>query len=276
MIRIMVDSASDCLQSDNLYDYYIPMAINVENREYRAGIDLDSNGFYRLLTESKEFPRTSQPAPMDFMNAFESVKACGDELIYFAVSSALSGTYQCACMAKEMVEYEGIHIIDTKAVSHMIGIMVEYAKKLIAEGCSASEIVEKCEGLKSRVKVFAGLDTLEYLYRGGRMSRASAAVGEIAGIKPVISVAEDGSVDACGKCLGYARAMQFILKKIGEAELDPDFPVCSLYSYGEENCAKLEKKLAAAGHDVAKRVQLGPAIGAHTGPGVYAVIFVTK
>lgn len=276
MIKLLVDSASDCRNGAYSYDHYIPITLNLGGSEYQDGVNLDSDTFYQLLTQSDGFPSTSQPSPQAFLDVFEQVQADGDELICFCLSSALSGTYQSACMARSMTGYDGIHIIDTKAATHMIGILVEFAASRIAAGDSAEEIVRQCEALRSKVRVYAGLDTLEYLYRGGRLSRTSAAVGGLAGIKPVITVTEDGQVAAVGKCLGRNKAIQFLMDKLKASDLDERFPVCSLYSCGTENCQRLEERLAEAGSPAARRLQIGPTIGAHIGPGAFAVLFVEK
>lgn len=276
MIRIMVDSASDCGKEEGVYDLFIPLAVNIDGREYLDGVDLDADRFYALLAESKEFPKTSQPAPERFLDGFEQVKEAGDELICFALSSALSGTYQSACIAKSMVDYDGIHIIDTKTATHMIHVLARCAAQRIREGASAGEIVRECEELKGKVKALAGLDTLEYLYRGGRLSRTSAAVGSIAGIKPIITVTEDGRVANCGKAIGVARAIKTMTDKLETYELDERFPVYTLYSSGTDNCEKLEEKLRESGYALGGRLQVGSTIGAHIGPGAYAMIFVVK
>lgn len=275
MIKIMVDSASDC-RNNEIYDMFISMAINMDGREYLDGKTLDNETFYLLLTTSEAFPQTSQPSPGDFAEYFEQVKANGDELIYFAISSGLSGTYQSANIAKDMVEYDGIHIIDTRTASHMIGLLAKHAKKLIAEGKTATEIVEICEELKGRIRIFAGLDTLEYLRRGGRIGKASALVGTLANIKPIITVSQEGGVEPVGKALGVPRAIQMMADKVKEYEIDENFPICSLYTYGEENVEKLEKKLTGEEYVIAERLQIGSTIGTHVGPGVYGVFFVSK
>lgn len=276
MIRFMVDSASDCGKGQGLCDHIISMAIRIDDREYLDGVNLDREKFYKLLLNTKDFPKTSQPSPQNFLEDFEAVKRAGDELIYFCVSSALSGTYQSAMMAKEIVEYDKIHVIDTRCATHMIGILVRHAAQLRDKGFAAAQIVEAVDKLKCRVKVLAGLDTLEYLRRGGRLSNASAVVGSLAQIKPILTVTEDGRVEAQGKSIGKARAMQQIVEKVSGVQLEPDFPVICVYSHGEENCEQLEKRLEEAGICVSGRAQIGSTIGAHTGPGVYGVIFVTK
>lgn len=276
MIKIMVDSASDCRDQKELYDYFVPLTVHIAGQDYKDGVDLDRDTFYKLLTTTGEFPKTSQPSPDDFLQYFKDAKRNGDEIICFCLSSALSGTYQSACIAKDMAEYNGIYVIDTRAVTHMIAYLAAYARKLAADGLSAAEIAEKCEALKEKVKVLAGLDTLEYLYKGGRLSRASAAVGEIAGIKPIVTVTEEGKVNAGSKAIGLNRAVQTLLTKMGAFEIDESFPIFTVYTYGTENVEKLEARLSAAGYSPAERLQVGSTIGAHVGPGVYGVLFVTK
>ena len=275
MIKIMVDSASDC-RDNNIFDYFIPITVELDGRSYQDGIDLDNNTFYDLLTTTEEFPKTSQPSPDAFLQIFTEAKNNGDEILYFALSGSLSGTFQSASIAKAMAEYDDIYIIDTKSATHMIGYYAAYAKTLIAQGLSTSLIAAECESLKGKIKVFAGLDTLEYLYKGGRVSRAAATVGEVAGIKPVITITEEGTVNAGSKAIGINRAIQTILTKTGSFEVDDRFPMYSLYTYGTENVEKLETKLAAAGYNPQDRLQIGSTIGAHTGPGVYGVLFVAK
>lgn len=275
MIKIMLDSSSDS-HNTHPYDYYIPLTVDIAGKCYKDGVDLRPQRFYKLLTSTGEFPKTSQPSPEDFMPHFEEVKKNGDELIYLTVSSALSGTYQSANIAKQMVEYDGIHIVDTKTVTHMIGQLARFADKLRGNGLSASEIVEKVLQLRDKQVIYAGLQTLEYLYKGGRLSRASAAVGSIANIKPIIRLSEDGKVDSFAKAIGVKRAIQTIIKHVQEHEIDENFEIWSLCTVDNDNCEAMEQALEQIGIHVTGRMQVGPTIGAHVGPGVYGITFVKK
>lgn len=275
MIRILVDSAADCNLQDGIVDLIVPISVNIDGVEYKSGVNLTSDKFYEILQTAKEFPRTSQPSPQSFIEIFETAKDAGDQIIYLCLSSCLSGTYQGALIAKDMVDYDDIYIIDTAGVTHIIGILAKYARELINQGVSASEIVDKCEEFKSKIKVYAGVDTLEYLYKGGRLSRASAAVGGIAGIKPIVTV-KDGRVEVVAKSIGKLRAMNTLLEKLKTHDINDDFPIYPMYTSGIENCKELEQKLEAAGYKTADRLQIGSTIGAHVGPGVYAVLFVEK
>lgn len=276
MIKFLVDSSCDLTPNSELCDLFVPISVTIDGKIYKDGIDLNTDTFYELLTSSEDFPKTAQPSPAEFTEVFEQIKNDGDEIICFLLSSGLSGTYQSANIAKSMVDYDKIYIVDTKTATRMIGVLVKYARDLAAKGVSASEIVEKCEQLKSKVKVIAGVDTLEYLYKGGRLSRTSAAVGTLAGIKPIITVTEDGKVETLGKCIGKARTMQFIQKKLDDTQIDENFPIISLYTVGEDNIKELESSLKAKGYDISERLQIGSTIGAHIGPNVYGILYVQK
>lgn len=275
MVKLLIDSASDC-QSAQLHDYFIPITISLEGREYRDGLDIDKDTFYSLLTSTKEFPKTSQPAPQHFLDIFEQVKENRDELVYLCLSGTLSGTYQSAQIAKDMAEYDKIYIVDTHSVTHGIHILAMEARNMITAGASGAEIAERCRQLSGKIRIFAGVDTLEYLYRGGRMNRSSAVVGEIANIKPILSINAEGSVVPVAKAIGLQRAIATIVKKLEQLQMDPAYPLWSLVTVEEENAGKLEDALVKAGYPSTGRMQVGSTIGAHVGPGLYGILFVEK
>ena len=278
MIRIVVDSSSDYtleeLREKNIQQ--VSLTINIGDKNYRGGVDLSADAFFEMMLSGAEFPKTSQPSPQDFYEVFAEAKEQGDSVICILLSSGLSGTLQSATIAKGMAEYDDIYIIDSLAATHLIRVMANYASKLRDEGKNVEEIVEAVKELQPRVKVYAGVDTLEFLYKGGRLSRTAAVVGNLANLKPIISIMEDGTLSVVGKCIGRNKAISFITSAMEDKQLDPNFPVYSLYAYGSENTEKLEQKLEASGIYCEERVQLGTTIGAHIGPGAFAVIFVEK
>lgn len=278
MIRILVDSSSDYtmeeIKEKNIY--YVPISITLDDKSYQDGIDLTPDAFYKLLADSTDFPKTSQPSPKAFEDIFKEAKSQGDEVICILLSSALSGTCQSAHLAREMVGYEGIYIIDSLTATIMIKVLADYAYTLIGQGLSAKEIVAKIEAIKSKVKVVAALDTLEYLSRGGRLNRTAAAIGELASLKPIIQVSEEGTVAVIGKCLGRNKALMFLMKTLASKKLHPDFPLYSIYTYGTENCEKLEEKLTNEGYHYDGRCQVGSTIGTHIGPGAFGIIYVEE
>lgn len=278
MIKLLVDSSSDYEIEEITAKgfHFIPITVNMNGRDYVHGIDLQKNDFFEMLTSSSEFPKTSQPSPQSFLAIFNEAKEKGDEIICILLSSELSGTLQSAVLAKSMADYDGIYIIDSLSASYPIKIMADYAYRLIQEGLSAKEIVKKVEALRPRIKLFAVLDTLEYLSKGGRLSKSVAAIGEMANIKPVITLTEEGKVGILGKCLGKNKAITQVLKHLKEWEYDSSFPFYTIYSYGLNNCEHFEEKLRENGYPISERLQIGATIGAHIGPEAFGVVIVAK
>ena len=277
MIRILVDTSSDYTVEEIKAKgmELAPLHITIGEADYRDGYDLSKDKFYELLTTNEEVPKTSQPTPQDFVDIFEEVQEKGDELICILLSSRLSGTFQSATLAKSIVDYENIHLVDSLGATHMIRIMADHAQELIAEGKSVAEITAALEEMRSKIKVLAVVDTLEYLCKGGRVSRTTAAIGEMAKVKPMITVA-DGEVAVIGKSLGKNKAIGNLLKALEECGVDERFPVYSVSTFGTENCEAFETRLTAAGYQFKERVQIGATIGTHIGPGVFGMIFVQK
>lgn len=278
MIKIFVDSSADYetaeLQSRNLQ--LIPLTVMMNGITYADGVDLKKNEFFEMLINSEEFPKTSQPSPQVFLSVFEEAKANGDEVICILLSSALSGTCQSALLAKNMVDYEKIYIIDSLAATYPIRIMTDYACSLAGQGLSAKEIAEKVNELKPRVKLLAVLDTLEYLSKGGRIPKSVATIGEIARIKPVITLTADGEVGVLAKCIGKNKAMSRIMQEFTSMTVDKEFPCTTIFSYGTENCELFEQKLSEGGYPITERMQIGAAIGSHIGPRAYGIVFVER
>ena len=195
-IRIITDSAADysAQEIEKRQIACIPMTVTFGDTEYLDGRDITKEQFFELLTNGSDFPRTSQPSPASFLEYFEAAKEAGDTVIAVLVSSALSGTFQNAVLAKSMAEYEDIFIIDSKIATLGMRILVDRAVRMRDRGCSPQEIVTEVEHLKPRLRLFAGLDTLEYLAKGGRLSKTAATLGNLANLKPIITFTQEGNV----------------------------------------------------------------------------------
>lgn len=278
MVRVLVDTAADYNKEEFETNgiEHVSMSIQIGDKTYKDTDELGKDEFYELLTQNEEFPKTSQPSPDDFLKIFKDVKEKGDEIVCIQISSALSGTCQSALLAKNMVDYDNIYIVDSLGVAAGNRILADTAKKMADEGKSGKEIAAELEELKDRVKIYAGVDTLEYLYKGGRLSKAAAAIGETVKIKPIITVPEDGTVGIAKKCIGLKQAVMQVKNLVKSANIDTDYPVYSIYTYGTENVEKLEEKLAAEGINVNGRYQIGASIGAHVGHGAFGVFYIEK
>lgn len=278
MIKLLVDSSADFTKEEinNQNLLLAPLNIHIQGQDYLDGVNLFPDEFYTLLTTNEEFPKTSQPSPQEFVDIFEEVKEAKDELICILLSSALSGTYQSAVLAKNIVDYDGIYLVDTLSVTAGIRLMVDKAQDLICKNRSAKEICEYLENMRSRVKILAAVDTLEYLCKGGRVSKTAATLGNMANLKPIVSCSLEGKVDLVAKRLGMNKSISYILDSFLESNLDKTASIYTIYSYGMENVEKLEKKLETKGYQPDQRLQIGPAIGTHVGPGAFGVCFVVE
>ena len=277
MIRFLVDSSSDytpeLLQGRGIE--YVPLTVTIDGVTYRDGINLNRDTFYNLLQSCSDFPKTALPSPADFLDVFEDAKEKGDELVCVLISSFLSGTYQSAVTAKSMVDYDNIYIIDSRSASYGVQLLVEEGDKLRQQGCSGARIAQRLEEMKGRIRIAAVPDTLEYLFKGGRLSRTGAAVGSAVSLKPLI-VVNDGKVAVQQKCLGQGRAMNALAAWLEKHPADPAYPLYPIYTCGHHNLDKLTDRLAKNGTALHSRVQIGSTIGAHVGPEAYGFIYIEK
>ena len=274
--RIITDSAAD-FDLDTARRRKIsvvPMTIQFGSASFQAGKNLSNDTFFQLLQEGKENPSTSQPAPAAFLRLFEEAKAAGDQVVAILLSGALSGTLQSAEIAKGMCDYEPIYIVDSRSATAGIQILVNLACKLRDSGLPAASEVER---LKDRVRIFAVIDTLEYLRRGGRLSGFQAGLGTVTKLKPTIAV-RDGAVSIVGKSFGMAAAVKHLLKLLEERPIDDDFPSYFLYSDDRTREELLLPRLSEQGR-LPQRLHycgIGPAIGTHIGPGALGMAYVQR
>ncbi len=279
-IQIIVDSAADFekqeLDSKNII--CVPLTINVGDKSYKDGIELTKEEFYHKLIDEGEYPKTSQPSPEDYLTHYKKAKENGDEVVVITLSAGLSGTYQSANIAKQLADYENIYIVNSDTAVAAIRILVEQALSMREAGKGAAEIAQQLEAMKHRVKLYAAIDTLEYLYKGGRVTKAQAGVGELAKIKPLITLNEEGKVDIWGKCIGGKKAMNQLCKKMGDICPDPEYPLVFVYTHNRENCEKFKYMLVEKEYDVttAPIYNIGSTIGAHTGSGAFGFVYVEK
>lgn len=277
-IRILTDSASDILPPypDNLT--VLPMTIRFGAEEYRDGVDLSHRAFYEKLTESDTLPVTSLISPGDFENAYRQAAERGETVVVITLSSRLSGTWQSAVLAAQ--DHPGrVFVVDSRNATLGERLLVEYALRLAGEGVPAGEIAGQLERVRDRVRVLGLLDTLEYLKKGGRISKTVAFFGEAMAIKPVVTV-RDGEVVMLGKARGSRNGSNFLIQEIEKAGVAYDMPFALGYTgtsddmlqkYIRDSASLWEGKVSTLPiHTV------GATVGTHIGPGAIAVAFFSK
>ena len=280
MVRIVTDSAADFspaeLEQKNIC--CIPLKVLFGGEEYEENINLSKDQFYEKLLAFEGFPKTSQAAPAVLAGLFEEAKAEGDEIIYFTLSSALSGTWQSAMFIKEDMGYDKAFVVDSRNATGGQRMLVEHAVRLRDQGKCAADIVAEVEALRERIVLYACINTLEYLYRGGRISHLSYALGTLAQIKPIIHVDHMGRVDIPAKAMGMRKGMEHLCKQADAKTPDPEYPLYVMYTNDRSVAETLAVRLAEHGQAVHPDniIQVGAAIGSHIGPSACGLVYVGK
>ncbi len=275
-IRIITDSASDMDASAREGMSILPMAITFGEEEFQDGVNLSHREFYERLVESDELPRTSQVTPYAFEEAFRQAAEAGEQVVAVTMSSKLSGTWESAVTAAR--GFEGsVYVVDSENVTVGERALVEYALRLRESGMEAREIAEELERSKKRIRLVALLDTLEYLKKGGRVSRLTAFAGGLLSIKPVVAV-QDGEVVILGKARGSRQGNNLLVEQIRQAG-GVDFSMPYFLGYtglSDELLRKYIRDSEMIWKENTEQLDIstvGGTIGTHAGPGAIAVAF---
>ena len=276
--RMIVDSTADLLPALRERVHTVPLSVFFGEEEYIDGVTIDHKAFYEKLIETDVHPTTSQASPAAFEAEYKKARAVGEAAVVITVSSKLSGTYQSAVIAAE--GYENVYVVDGGSVAIGGGILAEYALKLLDEGLPAEKIANRLEEVKERILIIALVDTLEYLKKGGRISKTAAIAGGVLNIKPVLSVAS-GEIRSLGKARGSKMGNNLLVQEIEKAG-GVDFKMPLLLGYTGLSDAMLLKYIEDSKHlwegnvGAVQYTSIGSVIGTHAGPGAVAVAFFKK
>lgn len=278
-IKILADSASDLAAEDyQKYDIEVlPLTVLLDGEEYQDGVSISPKKVYDSMREGKA-PKTAQVSPQIFKDRFEKHLSEGHTVIYLAFSSELSGTYQGAkLMEQEIKETQpdvDLHIIDTKCASLGYGLVVLRAAELVQNGASVEEVMEASEHNAKHMEHIFTVDDLEYLYRGGRVSKTAAFVGTLLKVKPLLHV-EDGKLIPLEKIRGSKKVYKRMIEVMEERGVDLNNQRVGI-SHGDAiDVAESIAEMIREKWDVQdiKINMIGSAIGAHAGPGTIALFF---
>ncbi len=278
-VRIIVDSTADVSAAIQSRLTVVPLTVQFGAEEYIDGVTITRKEFYEKLIESDVLPSTSQATPAAFESVFAEVTANGESAVVLTISSKLSGTYQSAMIAAQ--EYpQNIHVVDSLSAATGIGILAELALQLADSGMAAADIAARLAEERENVCLIALLDTLEYLKRGGRISKTAAFAGGILSIKPVISL-RDGEVAMLGKARGSKQGNNLLVKEI-EAAGGVDYAKPVLLGYSGLSDVLLQKYIEDSAFLWEGRLpklqiaQVGSVIGTHAGPGAIVATFFKR
>ena len=276
MIKIVTDSTA--YLSDEYVDQHdirvVPLYVHFGQEAFREGVDLSNKEFYARLKAAPELPTTSQPSAGEFHEVFKELTDAGHEIITLTISSKLSGTWNSAMAAKDMLPDAKISVIDSLNTSIGLELMVKATLDAIAAGASREEVAAKIEEMKPKVQLLFVVDTLEYLAKGGRIGNARAFLGTLLKVKPILTL-QDGVIEPLeqvrSKGKAVNRMVDIVVESVGEN--------CSEARVGVLNALALDEAYACA-QEIQGRLgctdpfvsNLGPVIGTHTGPGAIGMV----
>lgn len=275
-ITLITDSTCD-LQPDKLATLgiqFAPLKVLFKEKEYIDKIDITNPEFYGMMRQTKELPTTSQVNPGEFYELFSQELSKGNQVVGIFLSSDLSGTYNSAVVAKEMLGNEGIHLIDSRTVSFALGLIVIKVQEKIDSGASIEEILTLSRELVAHSQLYGMLDTLDNLKKGGRLSSGTAMIGKMLNLKPIIEV-QNGLVNVAEKARGSRKGLAWMVEQVTNHY--PDGKIDELAIAHANNADKLAdiKQLLLERFEIGKihEVEIGSVVGTHAGEGAVGVTF---
>ncbi|PSL51150.1 DegV family protein with EDD domain [Salsuginibacillus halophilus] len=277
-VKIVTDSTADLPKEliEELDITVVPLRVTFpDGTTYQDGVDLTAEAFYEKLQTADGVPKTSQPTPHEFETVYKQVKETYGEdttVLSLHLSSRLSGTYQAATIAKEEVEGLHIDVVDTKRASMAFGLIVLELARFAQSGADAQACRERLDDLLKKSRVFFVVDTLEYLQKNGRIGKASAMLGSLLKMKPILSLTNEGEVYAADKVRGKKKALLRMNDLLADEFKSKPVQVSVCIAGPHESSEEVLDMLKGT-FDVQQVFEssIGPVIGAHVGPGTIAV-----
>ena len=275
-IKIITDSTADL--SKGVYEKYdievLPLLINFGEESYLDGVEINPDKVFEKIEKSNVLPTTAQVTPNRFIEAYKKYLEEGYKIISIHMSSVMSGPYQSACIARDTLESKDIFVVDSQNVTAALGILVLKAAKLREKGFNIVEIEKELNDVKAKVMLSVYFDSLEYLVRGGRISKTTGVVGGVLGIKLILEI-KDGIMSVKDKIRGNKKAIKKIISDLENATLDDDVPVILI------DVNNIEVKEALKEYMDNNKVNyiecpVGSTVSIHSGPGCCGLVLLTK
>ena len=247
----------------------VPLTLNFDGQALLDGVDITPTEFYRRLPNATTHPTTSQPSPGRFAEAYSALLADHDAIVSIHISEKLSGTFESAQQAADMTDPTRVHVIDSQVVSMGLGLVTLAAASMAAGGADAEAIVDKVESMRAEEQTYFSVATLEFLRRGGRIGRASALLGSVLQVKPVLCI-RDGLVTPLERVRTFERALSRVVE-LARA-VDRGKGICAIVGHAgaDADAERVGRELEPIAETLMIQ-PLGPVVGAHAGPGVVGV-----
>lgn len=259
----------------------LPTPVVIDGKDYFDGETIMAKDFYNIQREGKAVISTYHVSQLMFYEAFKPFAEQGQPLVYFGFSTGIAGTINAARLAKEDLKEEfpdwECDIIDSKCASFGFGLGVYMALMMQEKGASKEEVIEAARFHFDNMEHIVTVETLDYLYRGGRISKTAAIAGGLLEIKPVINVNDDGALEVCDKVRGRKKSIRRVIDIMGERGVDLDKQIVAVIHADCDDVADtmVDEIKSRFGCKTVMKEIIGAAIGAHTGPGLVGVVFLS-
>ncbi|MDY0294478.1 MAG: DegV family protein [Acholeplasmataceae bacterium] len=261
-------------------DYPVKMirsTLNLDGKEYEDYVDIQAKEFYDIIQANPDIDvSTSQTSTGKIASVYEELKEEGySDVIAVVISSKLSGTYQGAVLAKDMVPGINVYVIDSRSVSYGEAFLVMEAIKMIKKGYKTRDIIDKLEKIRDNIYIYVLVDTLKFLVKNGRLSAASGFLGTLLKIKPLLHIQRDGSLVPFEKIRTTAKAQQRLLEVIKHDVDGKNVVMFIAYTNNLGKAEELKSQIQTIRPDITvELVPLTPVVGAHAGPGTLGVGYI--
>lgn len=278
MVRIITDTLCDLTMAHakELNIDILPLLVRFGEEEYKCGIELSNEEFYEKLETSSSAPSSAAVNPYEFEEVFQKYVDAGDDVVAILFSRLMSATYQSAVIASENIDSDKIHLIDCENGAMGQALLIETAVAMRDQGMSAEEIVEKITALLPRTLTYIVIDTMEYLKRGGRISKSTAFIGGLMRVHPVVQVIADGAKPV-DKVKGKKSCNAWLIQKLKDVQPDTDYKLVIGHSNAPERAEHFKQQLIEAG--ITNEIFItciGPIVGTHIGPNCLGIGYIKK
>lgn len=277
-ISIIVDSTCDLsvelMESKGII--FAPLGIEISGELYQDKVNITVKEFYEKIRKKGVYTKTTLVSPATFEKLFKSELDKGNDVLCITLSSQLSGTYNSANIAKESLESDRIHIVDSKTASLGSGMLVLVAESLAKEGKDIDYIKSVLNDIIVKQQCLIYIEELEMLKRGGRIPVAAAAIGSVLKIKPILTT-KKGKLEMTTKVRGRKAGFREIIRAFENVDLDKKYPIMVAHANNLEGATELISLLGIVSEGMEVIIsEIGPAVGAHSGEGALAIWGIKK
>jgi len=272
VVKVVTDSTADLPSqlAQELGITVVPVYVRFGEEVYRDRVSISEDEFYERLTHDPVHPSTVQPGPQDFLEVYQKLSPDADGIVSIHVSGKLSGTCNSALMAKEMLETKcPVEVVDSETLSMSLGLTAIAAATVAKAGESLDKVVEETKQAIPKIHLFALLDTLEYLKRGGRIGKVKALLGSVLSVKPMLAV-KDGELVPAGQVRTRAKGIDKLFDFVKNTADIQDLAV--VYNTTPDEAQNLAGRIGSVFvREKIRLARLGPGLGVHAGPGALIV-----